>query len=160
MELVPDTALDEQQKAAEAARLAEVKAKMSDDDIQGVIDATKALKEAQLKEDSPEDLGTIPRVTTADLERTVKTVPTLVDPLAGGAGKLLTHPLPTAGVVYADVLLDLKTLALDELPYVRLLSNLIDEVGTSRDGRRADAAPHRRAHGRHLAGDDLRAAHR
>ena len=131
VELVPDTSLDEQQKAEEAARLANAKAAMSDAELQAVIDATKALKEAQLKEDSPEDLGTIPRVTTADLERTVKTVPTLVDPLAGGAGKLLTHPLPTAGVVYADVLLDLKTLALDELPYCRLLSNLIDEVGTS-----------------------------
>ena len=77
------------------------------------------------------DLATIPRVTTADLEREVKTVTTNVDAsLAGGAGTLLTHPLPAAGVVYADVLLDLSKVGLDELPYVRFLSQILDEVGT------------------------------
>eukprot|EP00965_Chrysotila_dentata_P232083 6198754-Pleurochrysis_carterae.AAC.1 len=63
-------------------------------------------RSSQLKEDSEEDLATIPRVGMADLERKVRTVPTDVEQLPNGA-TLLTHPLPTAGVVYADVLLDL-----------------------------------------------------
>merc|ERR1719152_1146191 len=46
-------------------------------------------------------------------------------------GKLLTHPLPTAGVVYADVLLDMSKVPLEDLPLMRFFSNLVDEVGTS-----------------------------
>jgi Zn-dependent M16 (insulinase) family peptidase len=130
VELVPDTALAKQQLEAEAAELAKVKATMSESEIMGVIESTKALKEAQLKEDSEEDLKSIPRVGLADLEREVKTIPTDFAKLPGG-GELLTHPLPTAGVVYADVLLDLQSVPLEDLPYVRFLSALIDEVGTS-----------------------------
>merc|ERR1719424_1457850 len=115
VELVPDTALAKQQLEAEAAELAKVKATMSESEIMGVIESTKALKEAQLKEDSEEDL---------------KSIPTDFAKLPGG-GELLTHPLPTAGVVYADVLLGLKAVPLEDLPYVRFLSVLIDEVGTS-----------------------------
>merc|ERR1719424_1843334 len=130
VELAPDTTLAKKQSEEEAAKLAEVNATMKPEDIEGVIVSTKALKEAQLKEDSEADLATIPRVGLADLEREVKTSPTDMGSLPGG-GTLLTHPLPTAGVVYADVLLDLSKLALEDLPMVRFLSTVIDEVGTS-----------------------------
>jgi len=129
VELVPDETMADSQKAAEEAELAAVKASMSDDDLEGVIVATKQLKEAQLKEDSEEDLKSIPRVGLADLEREVKTFPTVFDTLPGG-GELLVHPLPCAGVVYADVLLDLTKLPLEDLPLARLFSELLDEVGT------------------------------
>ena len=59
----------------------------------------------------------------------LQTVETVVGELDGV--KLLTHALPTAGVVYADVLLDLTKVPLDQLPLARFFSNLIDEIGTS-----------------------------
>jgi len=130
VELAPDTSLAEQQKAAEEAVLAKAKAAMSEAEIQQVIDSTKSLKEAQLREDTPEQLASIPRVTIADLERTVKEFPTDFGTLAGG-GQLLTHALPTAGVVYADVLFDMSKVPLEDLPLVRFFSNFVDEVGTS-----------------------------
>jgi len=130
VELVPDDTLAEAQKAAEEAELAAVKAKMSDAELEGIIAATKSLKEAQLKEDSEEALKSIPRVGLADLERKVKDYPTVFDTLAGG-GELLLHPLPCAGVVYADVLLDITKVPLADMPLVRLFSELLDEVGTS-----------------------------
>ena len=107
MELVPDAGLAAAQTRREEQELAAAKARMSADEVQRVIDSTRALKAAQLKEDSPEDLATIPRVGLADLERVVKIDPTVVGSLDGG-GTLLTHALPTAGVVYADVLLDIS----------------------------------------------------
>jgi len=130
VELTPDATLGAKLQAAEEEELAAAKAKMSEEQLQEVIAATKALKEAQLKEDSEEDLATIPRVGMADLERKVRTVPTDVEQLPNGA-TLLTHPLPTAGVVYADVLLDLSGLPLEELPLVPLFSRLLLETGTS-----------------------------
>jgi Zn-dependent M16 (insulinase) family peptidase len=130
VELAPDAALGEKLKSTEEAVLAKAKAAMSPEQVQAVIDETQALKKAQLLEDTPEQLATIPRVTIDDLERKVKTYPTDFDTLSGG-GKLLTHPLPTAGVVYADVLLDMSKVPLEDLPLARFFSGLIDEVGTS-----------------------------
>merc|ERR1719502_2663258 len=83
VELTPDTELADAQKAAEAEVLAKAKAAMTPEQVQHVIDETKALKEAQLREDTPEQLATIPRVTLADLERDVKLIATDVDSLAG-----------------------------------------------------------------------------
>jgi hypothetical protein len=94
-----------------------------------VIDSTAALKRAQLAEDSPSDLATIPRVAIADLERAVKTVHTEMSTL--GPVPLLTHPLPCAGVVYADVLLDLSRLPLSEIPLLSLFTGLMSQTGTS-----------------------------
>jgi len=130
VELAPDAKLGEQMRREEEEELAKAKAAMSEAEVRGVIESTRALKEAQLKEDSAEDLATIPRVGLADLERTVKTVPTNIAELSGG-GKLLTHPLPTAGVVYADVLLDASAVPLSDLPLLRFFSLILDEVGTT-----------------------------
>jgi len=130
VEMRPDAALADRLKAAEEGVLAEAKAKMSAAQLQGVIDATSRLKAAQLAEDSAEQLATIPCVGLADLEREVKVVHTEVGELAGG-GTLLTHALPTAGVVYADVLLDMSKVPWEELPLLRLFSSMLDEVGTS-----------------------------
>jgi len=130
VELQPDSSLADTLQNEESAALEEAKAKMSHDEVREVIDKTVSLKEAQLKEDSTEDLATIPRVGLSDLDTSVKTVPTDEEPLQGG-GLLLTHPLPTAGVVYADVLLDLARLPLDELPLLNLFSRLVLETGTA-----------------------------
>merc|ERR1719149_382871 len=81
-------------------------ASLAEEELADVIRSTADLKRAQLAEDSAEDLATIPRVGLADLEAKVKEVPTDVSALSGGV-PLLTHPLPCAGVVYADVLLSL-----------------------------------------------------
>jgi len=130
VELQPDASLAEKIAEAEKAELAAAKAKMSEEEIAAVIADTAALKAAQLKEDDEADLATIPRVGLADLERAVKTIPTDVAPLAGG-GTLLTHPIPTAGVVYADVLLDASGVPLSEMPLMPMLTRLMMEGGTS-----------------------------
>ena len=64
------------------------------------------------------------------LEAKVKEVPTDVSALSGGV-PLLTHPLPCAGVVYADVLLDLQRLPVSELPLLSLYAALLMQAGTS-----------------------------
>jgi len=132
VEMKPDPEMAAREKKAEEDSLAATKAGMSEAQLQGIIDATASLKAAQLAEDSPEQLATIPSVGLADLERAVKVVETTVDGeifKAEGA-TLLTHALPTAGVVYADVLLDMTAVPYEELPLLRVFSGMLDEVGT------------------------------
>ena len=51
-------------------------------------------------------------------------------PQAEGA-TLLTHELPTDGIVYLDVALDLRRLALDDLALLPLLTRMLSELGTA-----------------------------
>jgi Zn-dependent M16 (insulinase) family peptidase len=127
VELVPDPAMAKRQQEQEESVLASVKEKLTDDDIAKIIAATAELKKAQLAEDSEEDIATIPRVGLADLERKVKTIPSIVDCLPNG-GSMLTHPLPTAGVVYADVLFDMEKVPLKELPLARLFERKVKTI--------------------------------
>merc|ERR1719217_794405 len=134
VEMKPDPEMAAREKKAEEDNLAAAKAGMSEAQLQAVIDATASLKAAQLAEDTPEQLATIPAVGLADLERKVKVIETNVDKTtfeAEGA-TLLTHALPTAGVVYADVLLDMSAVPYEELPLLRLFSGMIDETALQR----------------------------
>merc|ERR1719217_1381544 len=134
VEMKPDPEMAAREKKAEEDNLAAAKAGMSEAQLQAVIDATASLKAAQLAEDTPEQLATIPAVGLADLERKVKVIETKVDKTtfeAEGA-TLLTHALPTAGVVYADVLLDMSAVPYEELPLLRLFSGMIDETTLQR----------------------------
>lgn len=69
IEMVPDSGLEQVQVAEEEERLAEIKAKMSDDDIERVIQDTARLKAAQAAHDSAEALATIPALTLDDLAK-------------------------------------------------------------------------------------------
>jgi len=129
VELRPDSEVEAASKKEEEDELAAAKAAMDDAAVQRVIDETVALKTAQLAEDSPEQLATIPAVGLADLERDVKTVPSVAVALAGGKATLLEHPLPTAGIVYADVALNLEKLAEADLPLIPLFTRLLQETG-------------------------------
>ena len=130
VELKPDKEMGTEITQREERRLADAKAAMSDEQIAAVIAATAALKEAQLKEDSADDLATIPSVGLADLRREVATIPSEVTTMDGG-GSLLTHGVPSGGVVYADVLLDLAKVPMSELPLLSLFTRLLVETGTS-----------------------------
>ncbi|KAJ1445570.1 Metalloenzyme, LuxS/M16 peptidase-like protein [Pelagophyceae sp. CCMP2097] len=127
VEMVPDANLNAGLIATEKAKLAAAKAKMSPADLDRVIAETKALKEAQLREDSPEDLASIPAVGLADIDRKIKEVPTILEQIDGV--NVLTHPLPTAGVVYADVLFNVMGLPLEDLPLLRLFITVLPEIG-------------------------------
>ena len=130
VELKPDKEMGTEITEREEGRLADAKAAMSDEQIAAVIAETAALKEAQLKEDSADDLATIPSVGLADLRREVATIPSEVTTMDGG-GSLLTHGVPSGGVVYADVLLDLAKVPMSELPLLSLFTRLLVETGTS-----------------------------
>ena len=84
VELKPDKEMGTEITQREERRLADAKAAMSDEQIAAVIAETAALKEAQLKEDSADDLATIPSVGLADLRREVATIPSEVTTMAGG----------------------------------------------------------------------------
>lgn len=126
--LEPDTTLQEEQIAAEKARLAAAKLQMTEQDLVALIDHTRVLKAMQEAPDSPEALATIPSLGLEDLDPKPKPVPTEV--LEHHDARVLFHDIFTNGIVYLDVGLNLHTLPASLLPYAKLFGAALLEMGT------------------------------
>ena len=115
---------------AEADALAAVRAELDEDGLKAVLKRTERLKALQESVDRPEDLAKIPTLTLADLDRDIRTVPTVED--RHGGVRALYHDLPTLGIAYLDVGFDLHALSKDLLPYMPLFGRALLQTGTSR----------------------------
>ncbi len=131
LRLEPDGTLRRQEDAAEAARLAAVKAQLSQADLQQVIADTQKLKAMQAAPDSPEALATIPCLALSDLDRQGKIIPLAVFDQAGS--RVLYHDLFTNGIVYLDAGFNLHALPQDLLPYVPLFGQSLVKIGTDKE---------------------------
>lgn len=127
--LAPDPALQNRLESEEKAKLAALKDRLNEAQLQEIIAQTQTLKALQEKPDDPAALAAIPRLTLADLERENKLIP-LAESEQGGA-KILAHDLFTNGIIYLDVGLNLHTLPADLLPYVGLYGRALTEIGTT-----------------------------
>jgi Zn-dependent M16 (insulinase) family peptidase len=94
-----------------------------------IIEETKTLKEAQLGEDSPEAKATLPRLSLGDIDKKTTEIPIEMQEISGV--KVLTHPLQTSGILYADLAFDFSGIDLEDLPLLPLFSRMISEAGTA-----------------------------
>ena len=127
---IPDTTLEQQISEKEKAELESVRSKLSDEDIQKLIEETETLKARQQAEDPPEKLALIPSLTMEDLDRQGRNIPIAVGSEKGTT--VLRHDLLTNGIVYTDVGFDLRVIPFDLLPLVPLFSRCLTEMGTSK----------------------------
>jgi Zn-dependent M16 (insulinase) family peptidase len=126
--LEPDPELNQQQVAAEEARLAQVREQLSEADLQAILDNTKKLIELQATPDSPEALATLPVLTLGDLDKENKLIPQ--EEFEDQGVTVLYHDLFTNGIVYLDVGFNLHALPLEYLPYLDLFASGLVKMGT------------------------------
>ena len=115
----------------EQEKLAAIRAALSNEESQAILDQTRALKLRQETADTPEALGTIPSLKLADLDRENKAIPCEISKLSGS--QLVYHDLFTNGIVYLDLGLNLHQLPYEYLPYASLFGRVLLEMGTSRE---------------------------
>ncbi|MBI5929961.1 MAG: insulinase family protein [Chloroflexi bacterium] len=113
----------------ETARLAKIKAGMSENELKAIIENTRQLKLAQETPDTPEALATIPVLILSDLDRENKIVP--LDILEEQGTQVLYHDIFTNGITYLDVGFNLYALPQAYLPYVNLFGRALFEMGTA-----------------------------
>ncbi len=126
--LRPEPGRREREDAEERARLDALRASLSDADLERLAEETRELKAHQDRPDDPEALARIPRLGLGDLRRDAPEIPS--EEIADGPVTWLLHDLPTPGVLYTDLALDLSHLDLTEAPWVSLLSTCMLEMGT------------------------------
>ena len=125
VDLVP---VAEGDSAEEAAELARIKEGMSAEELQHVIDEVAALRAEQEREDSPEDIAKLPRLSVADIGDAAPETPIAQEQ---AALPYLVHDIDTHGIAYAYHYFDLNGIAFDELPYVGLLTSLLGKLDTA-----------------------------
>ena len=129
VELVP-VADDAAASREEEAELAAAKAAMGDADLQRIVEDVAALRERQEAEDAPEARATLPRLHVSDIGPARPEPQLAIDkqtPIP-----CLRHDLPTHQLAYALTYFDLSHLSFAELPYVTVLTRLMNQLATER----------------------------
>ena len=128
VELVP--VADDAAASREEAELAAAKAAMDDADLQRIVEDVAALRERQEAEDAPEARATLPRLRVSDIGPARPEPQLAIDkqtPIP-----CLRHDLPTHQLAYALTYFDLSHLSFAELPYVTVLTRLMNQLATER----------------------------
>lgn len=129
IEMKPDLTMEETMVADEAGRLATIKESLSSSQIEEIIEKTRALKEAQMAEDSPEAKASLPRLSLSDIDRKHTEISYDVTTVAGA--KVVSHDLVTSGILYADVAFDFSRMNEEDMEILPLFTRMISEVGTN-----------------------------
>ena len=126
--LVPSKTLGQRREAEVAAHLAEIKSKMTADELARIAEETAALKAWQAREDSPEAIATLPTLSASDIDPKAERVPTELTAVSGVPCYSFT--LPTSGITYLDLYFDASDLTADELLLLPTLTTLFKNVKT------------------------------
>lgn len=124
--LFPDQQLEKKETTEEMERLAVLKSALKESDAKALVTQAKKLKAYQKKQED-QDLEILPKVTLKDVPKN-----TLHYPLTETAlkkGTLYHHDCFTNDVVYLDWNCDLGSLKKEELPLLKLLDQLLPQLG-------------------------------
>ena len=122
--LRPDSGMNDEMKRLEEQRLAEIKANLSTEQTQAILDQAQALKERQEQEDDP---GLLPQVTLADVRPQVSYVAPSQQHQDGMPAT--EYVAGTNGLIYQQLLADLPAFSAEQLSWVPFFTQAWSEVG-------------------------------
>ncbi len=109
-------------------RLQEYKASLKPERIREIVEETKALKEYQEREDTPEQKACIPLLRREDIRRQVQPLSNREEELEGMVS--LYHPVYTNGIGYFRLIFDVTGISSQQLSWMGLLKNIMGLVDT------------------------------
>ena len=135
--LKPKKGLTGEREAETAKKLADYKASLTPEEIDALVEKTKALRAYQEEEDPPEKLACLPMLKRSDLKRDLQRYSNIVRKLEDPEGEILpAHPTivyhdeESTGIGYLDLYWDVSRVPEDLLPYLSLLRSTIGLVDT------------------------------
>ena len=133
--IYPERGLQERKDAEVKEHLAAVKANMTTEEIDAIVEQTKRLKIRQETPDSDEALASIPLLELADLNPNMEAV----ERRESKIGNTTVHFVPTftKGINYVGLYFKLNCLTEEELFYADILSDILGRVDTSERGYEA-----------------------
>jgi Zn-dependent M16 (insulinase) family peptidase len=125
----PQKGLAEEKKQQQKEKLALYKASLSDEELEKLVNETKALKEYGERPDSPADLKKIPLLSLTDVDPKPKRLET-IERRADGI-KILIHPVFTNNIIYTRFVFDASAVPQELIPYITLLSYILGQMSTT-----------------------------
>ncbi|MBR5962158.1 MAG: insulinase family protein [Clostridia bacterium] len=122
----PEPGLKEKQDAALADKLAEIKAGMTDEEKQAVVDATHAEPE---EEDTSEMIASLTAVTVSDLPEKIRQYP-YTDETGKDGVRRISAVAGVDGIGYIDLFLDARGISQEDLQYAQLFTQLLGHLDT------------------------------
>jgi len=131
IEMIPSKTLEAEQLKEEQDRLAKIKASLTDENLQDIINKTNDLKKIQAAEDPPEARATIPSLELSDLKREVTDYPIAITENENDTGvTVVRHELgSTSGIAYVGFGVDVSGLSLEDAPLLSLFTRIMMETG-------------------------------
>jgi len=126
--LEPDKELNRRLAEEEKTRLAEIRQKMSREELDQVAENARKLAEINNTPNSPDALATLPTLQLSDLDKENKLIP--LEVLEQDSVEVLYHDLFTNGIFYLDLVFDLGCIAQEDLPYLNLFASGLVKMGT------------------------------
>lgn len=109
-------------------KLAHYKASLSKDEINALVNDTKALKKYQEEPSTREELMTIPLLKISDIKK--EALPYMYEEHSVDETKVLTHDIYTNGIGYLTLGFDLKGVPERLIPYIGLFRNVFSYMST------------------------------
>ena len=128
--MLPSKTLGAEKAKAEADRCAAVKAGWSEAEVRQVIGDFATLRARQSREDTAEELATLPTLALSDIPRK-RNVPEIKATDQEGVTVLQQTP-ETDGITYLDLYFSLADMPLERLPAASFLAGLLGQVATER----------------------------
>lgn len=124
--MLPNPELMQKENEEERKILAEIKKNLSKEQKEHLVTQASELETFQKRQEE-EDIDILPKISLKDIPEQPKHYTLTKEDL--GALELYHHDTFTNGIVYADLGFDLPDLTEEELPYVRLLTLLMPQLG-------------------------------
>jgi len=122
----PDTSLGEQENREEKEKLEKIKTAFTTAEVQAIVEKAKELADFQ-KMQEEDDIDILPTVCLSDIPLLSKNY--LLNEEKFENLTLFYHPVFTNDIIYADLILDLPALDEKEIPYLRLLTMVLTQMG-------------------------------
>jgi Zn-dependent M16 (insulinase) family peptidase len=124
--LHPSLTLAKEKEIAMTKKMEDLKASLSEQEINKLVQQTQTLLAYQSKKDTVEELNTLPKLAKSDLTSKVNTFPTV------RKENVIEHKIFTRGIAYLKMYFDLSVLEEKDLGYAVLLSWVLSKLDTAK----------------------------
>jgi presequence protease len=124
--MIPDKELNAQEQAEERTILDLIQKRLTPDESKHLIRQANELAEFQ-KQQEEENIDVLPKMTLEDIPKMSRNFSLNQESM--GALEIFHHTCFTNQIIYADLVFNLPELTQEELPYVRLLTVLMSQMG-------------------------------
>lgn len=126
--LLPEQGLTEKKEQENIKELSEIKVKMSNDELEGIISKSRALDKFRKNVDSEEAIASLPTLLLNDIDKKHKEVKREFSKI--NDINSIIYPLDTNGIVYTTIYFDASIIPQDKLQVLELFVYLLTNVDT------------------------------